>query len=940
MKNNVLFLFLFVTAYLSPAFAADFQYLSPVPNSTLNSRQTNIIVRPGAVIDNASIKASLFSVQGSLSGTHAGDTYLSDDERTILFQPFVPFEPGEIVTVHLAPGITTTHGEPVGTVKFAFTVSPVRDAGEPSAKIDAAPSQPLKFVTLKKSTDTLPSDFPTLSVTNSDHPSEGRFFIANKPAGGGASYGSYVIIADNQGNAVKYMKFSKAESNFRILPSGEYGISEGGGLNIILDTNLVPIDTLQCGNGYTADSHDFLVLPNGHALLFAADREPVDMSKIVPGGNPDATVIGSIIQELDASKHVIFQWRSWDEIPITDSYLDLTAKTIDYVHQNALEVDTDGNFLVSMRHTSNIYKIDRKTGKIIWTLGGKKNDFTFINDHEENAPTYFSFQHDIHLLHNGNITLFDNGDLHVPEYSRGVEYQLDQKNKTATMVWEYRHNPDIYTSSGGSVQRLPNGNTVIGWSRAGATVGIPMLTEVHPDNVLALEMYLPQGQFSYRSFKFPLAERTPHDSVIAMEVLDGNTYEFNNSTDSTGITIKFTQLTADQYANAIVTRSNVSPPHPNFLNDAPIMATQYFTIQQQLITAYTGEVHVDLHQYSSIVHPGQTVVYGRPEFGEIFSALPTNFDSVKNELVFTTSDFGEFAFGVPQVIEANAPGIIAPMKNEIVNSEMPVQLSWGIRGIAQSFRLQTAFDSSFLHVVVDTSGLTSPSLTLDAVQNDTVYYWRVNVSNSVGTSDWSPIGAFKTSLPFISVAFPNGGERFYYDSSYVIRWNSNLHDTVNIYLMNGTDTTAVIAKKFFSRTNTFAWKIPGTIEIDSTYSVRIVSATHMNLMDASDLPFTVDQSVTSVGGGGSAVRSYALDQNYPNPFNPTTTIRYSIPVSSRVQLEIFDLLGRKVATMVDNVQQAGEHTVVFSASSLPSGIYFYRLSAGSFSQIRRMVLIK
>ena len=117
-----------------------------------------------------------------------------------------------------------------------------------------------------------------------------------------------------------------------------------------------------------------------------------------------------------------------------------------------------------MRHLSSIVKINRKTGDVMWILGGKQNEFTFINEHGENAPTYFSYQHDISVLPNGNFTLFDNGEQHSPNYSRGVEYKLDVPNKTATLVWEYRHLPnDIYAAAMGSVERLPNGNYIVGW---------------------------------------------------------------------------------------------------------------------------------------------------------------------------------------------------------------------------------------------------------------------------------------------------------------------------------------------------------------------------------------------------------------------------------------------------------------------------------------------
>ena len=90
----------------------------------------------------------------------------------------------------------------------------------------------------------------------------------------------------------------------------------------------------------------------------------------------------------------------------------------------------------------------------------------------------------------------------------------------------------------------------------------------------------------------------------------------------------------------------------------------------------------------------------------------------------------------------------------------------------------------------------------------------------------------------------------------------------------------------------------------------------------------------------TAQDDYALSQNYPNPFNPETKIRYSILETGNVSLKVFDISGRIVAILVDGIQSQGEYNVVFNANDLPSGLYFYALQAGSFSQMKSMLLIK
>jgi hypothetical protein len=223
------------------------------------------------------------------------------------------------------------------------------------------------------------------------------------------------------------------------------------------------------------------------------------MSKIVQGGNPNATVIGFIIQELDEYKIVIFQWRSWDHFKITDAtHENLQDSIIDYVHGNSIDLDYDGNILISSRHMDEITKIDRQTGDIMWRLGGKNNQFTFTND-----TLRFSHQHAFRRLRDkpNLYTLFDNGNFHTPNFSRAVEYSLDQNNKTCTLVWQFRHGDSVYARAMGYTQRLSNGNTVIGW---GSTT--PTMTEVDPNGKVVYELTFPIGVFSYRAYRLTWSE--------------------------------------------------------------------------------------------------------------------------------------------------------------------------------------------------------------------------------------------------------------------------------------------------------------------------------------------------------------------------------------------------------------------------------------------------
>jgi hypothetical protein len=103
----------------------------------------------------------------------------------------------------------------------------------------------------------------------------------------------------------------------------------------------------------------------------------------------------------------------------------------------------------------------------------------------------------------------------------------------------------------------------------------------------------------------------------------------------------------------------------------------------------------------------------------------------------------------------------------------------------------------------------------------------------------------------------------------------------------------------------------------------------------------VDSSVASSNEGSGAVpKKFTLNQNYPNPFNPTTTISFTLPEASDIKLTVYDINGREVSAVADERLQAGDHRITFDASSLPSGVYLYKLVTPSHSQTRKMTLIK
>lgn len=253
----------------------------------------------------------------------------------------------------------------------------------------------------------------------------------------------------------------------------------------ILNNQYEEVDTVQAVNGYDSDLHEFIIDDNGHYLFLIYAQIPYDLSPY--GGYVTATLQTTIIQELNENKDLVFEWNILDHIPVTDSNQPLDMPLVDYPHGNAIEIDNDGNLLLSSRHLDEVTKIDRTTGAIIWRLGGKANQFSFMND------SGFAMQHDVRRLDNGNLTLFDNGT-EARNYSRAVEYEIDEVNKTARLVWQVT---GPWARCCGNVQRLPNGNTLVNWGNTGYITEIDATT-----NDVIWEAQFSQG-FTYRAFRFP-----------------------------------------------------------------------------------------------------------------------------------------------------------------------------------------------------------------------------------------------------------------------------------------------------------------------------------------------------------------------------------------------------------------------------------------------------
>jgi hypothetical protein len=475
-------------------------YSYPAPNATQVSARTTVGIRYADPITKSFLRAASFIVIGSQSAVHSGKVVLAGDMRTVIFFPDRFFTAGEIVTVTANP-LFTTKGKLTAIYHFSFQISKSKVLPFTLDMKQNSSSGDISLVTDNALAAPLPSNFPTLEIRKDVNPSPGHFFLSNFTYVR-STFGTYLMILDNSGNVLFQRSTAPlGAQNFTLQPNGLFTYFDQYANTFYgMDSNFTIIDTFAAANGYATDYHELCFLPDGGYALLATYNEKADLRQI--SGDSDAIVTHYVLQQFDRDKNLIFEWRTADSghFAITDDETpgDLSLHTIDYAHCNSIEFDpSDSTFLLSSRSLDEITKIDLEDGSIIWRLGGKHNQFMFSN---EAVP--FSHQHDVRRLADGNITLFDNGNYRkLPvTYSRGVEYSLDEKSKTITKVWEYRHTPDIYAEAMGSVQRLANGNTVIGWGLSDST-GVA-ITEVQPDGSTAFELSIPTDQFNYRAYKY------------------------------------------------------------------------------------------------------------------------------------------------------------------------------------------------------------------------------------------------------------------------------------------------------------------------------------------------------------------------------------------------------------------------------------------------------
>lgn len=303
------------------------------------------------------------------------------------------------------------------------------------------------------------------------------------------------------------------------------GYGHGHGHITFLDKHYETTRELRAGNHKIIDKHEFHIVDGKTGLVQIYQPVPYDLT---PYGatKKQQWIVNAIFQELDIQTgEVLFEWSSLDHVSPYESVLPVTegqagsgfnsSDAWDYFHINSVDKDAEGNYLISARDAAAIYKVDGKSGDVIWKLGGLPGITT--SDFKSDKNLTFSFQHHARFLHTSEdgtrqvFSLFDNSahgsedkngkQVHYSDASSGKIVEVDTASKRAKLLFNGVAPYDLLAKSQGSTQVLPNGNVLVNWGSSGA------VTEYDPNETPIFHAFVDSGLLAdhtenYRAFKF------------------------------------------------------------------------------------------------------------------------------------------------------------------------------------------------------------------------------------------------------------------------------------------------------------------------------------------------------------------------------------------------------------------------------------------------------
>jgi hypothetical protein len=401
---------------------------------------------------------------------------------------------GQASALHVIPFPGTPDASPAATVTPAAAGDLPRGSSSPTG----GGGQTLSF----RSAPQLHP--PALTLTRDPDRSSGDIFLTPIYFAPNANSQVGPLILDSQGNVVWFHPLSLGQqaqnlqvqsyNGQRVLTwwkghlDSTHGTIFGVGQDVIMNSSYRTVAVVRGGDGYPADLHEFQITPQGTALL--DEYVPV---RVNGPGSP--AVLDCVVQEVDIkSGKVLWEWHSLGHVPLSASHIPQPKNPsdyFDYFHINSIQQLPDGNLLISARSTWSIYEISRATGKVIWTLGGKRSSFKM------GPGTGFEWQHDARMHPGGILSLFDDASLPQEEPEASAKLlKINTKSMTARLIHRYPHNPPLLPGLAGDAQVLPNHNIFVGWG------GAPDFSEYTPDGRQIFNGSFEPGVLSYRALRF------------------------------------------------------------------------------------------------------------------------------------------------------------------------------------------------------------------------------------------------------------------------------------------------------------------------------------------------------------------------------------------------------------------------------------------------------
>jgi outer membrane protein assembly factor BamB len=483
--------------------------VSPAPESGSASASTQVSFLGVPVTEISNV-----AVEGTRTGYHHGHLYGYFQGDGGSFVSEKPFAHGE--TVHVRAQIGSGTGE--SSLSYSFKIAtPYPTAGIP--EFPAPPAPPSSVQSFQSAPGFHP---PILSVTTPDEdPKAGEVMMTIGPGPG--QYGPLIYRSDGtlvwfdpleRGIAAEGLRVQRYEGQDVLTwwQGKVLSLGFGDGEDIVMNSDYQRVATLQAGNGYEADLHDFQLAPHNVAYLTVYDPIRCDLRSV--GGARNGVLIDTAVQALDIKTGLVrWEWHSLENVDVHASHAPVPKEAIpwDWFHLNSVDPQGDGHLLVSGRSMWAAYELDERSGTIQWQLGGEHSTFAM----GPGAET--AWQHDVRLQPNGTITAFDNGSTPRIHYqSRGVRIAVDTRRRTATLARAYTHpGAPLLADSQGDLQALPDGNVVIGWG------AIPGVSEFSPGGSLLFDAHMPPGGSSYRAFRFPWSGRPLWQPAATARVLAG-----------------------------------------------------------------------------------------------------------------------------------------------------------------------------------------------------------------------------------------------------------------------------------------------------------------------------------------------------------------------------------------------------------------------------------